>query len=231
MTEAAVTPSTPLRGRGLGKRQLLPLEVWKAGGSGPNSGMHPDHVQPEAKSDQQNKNVIRNGVYAIQTEPPLACSLLSFCLLEVPNLLRMASLDPRSLALLECSSLPAWSWQVSISPMSWRASELVSQTMSCPGSRGRELSLTCTGSGWLILAVPRVRTTPKLRLTLPGQDPDLCQTSSKSSLNRPMVRLQGWAGVTGEEEGDVNTQALCLDLSSPKWGQFLFSLPGSEDKP
>lgn len=46
-----------------------------------------------------------------------------------------------------------------------------------------------------------------------------------------MVRLRGWAGVTGEEKGDVNTQALGLDLSSPKRGQFLFSLPGSEDKP
>ena len=85
MTEAAVTSSTPLRGGGLGERQLLPLEVWKAGGSGPNSGMHPDHVQPEGKSDQQNKNVIRSSIYAIQTEPPLACSLLSFCLLEVPS--------------------------------------------------------------------------------------------------------------------------------------------------
>lgn len=46
-----------------------------------------------------------------------------------------------------------------------------------------------------------------------------------------MIRLWGWAGVTGEEKGDVNTQALGLDLSSPKRGHFLFSLPGSEDKP
>ena len=83
-------------------------------------------------------------------------------------------LSDKGLALLECSSLPAWSWQVSTSPMSWRASELVSQTMSSPGSRGRgELSLTCAGSGRLIPTVPRIQTTPKLRLPLPGQDPDL----------------------------------------------------------
>lgn len=138
----------------------------------------------KVKAGQRNKNVIRNGVCAIRTEPPLACSLLSFCLLEVPNLLRMASLIPSSLPLLECSSFPAWSWQVSTSPMSWRTSELVSQTMSSPGSRGREeLSLTGTGSGQLIPTVSCIQTTPKLRLTLQGQDPDLYQTSSKSSLN------------------------------------------------
>lgn len=184
MTEAAVPPSTPLRGRGLGERQLLPLEVWKAGGSGPDSGMPPIMSNLKVKAGQRSKNVIRNGVCTIRTEPPLACSLLSFCLLEVPNLLRMASLVPSSLPLLECSLFPAWSWQVSTSPMSWRASELVSQTMSSPGSRGREeLSLTCTGSGQLIPTVPCIQTTPKLRLTLQGQDPDLYQTSSKSSLN------------------------------------------------
>ena len=47
----------------------------------------------------------------------------------------------------------------------------------------------------------------------------------------PMVRLWGWAGVTRGEKGNANTQALGLDLSSPRWGQFLFSLSGLEDKP
>ncbi|KAI4532117.1 hypothetical protein MG293_017382 [Ovis ammon polii] len=54
---------------------------------------------------------------------------------------------------------------------------------------------------------------------------------AECELSGLMPRLRGWAGVTGEEKGDVNTQALGLDLSSPKRGQFLFSLPGSEDKP
>ena len=46
MTEAAVTPSTPLRGGGLGERQLLPLEVWKA----TLQELHPPGIPPTQSS-------------------------------------------------------------------------------------------------------------------------------------------------------------------------------------